>query len=422
MIVKRELYLSKLRPLYENNLIKVILGPRRSGKSEILKMVRNELYSSGVDDSHVIYINFEDIEFEELLDYRKLNAYVKGKIVDGSKHYLMFDEIQHVNGFEKVLASMKATLNCSIFVTGSNGDLLRGSLASLLTGRYMEFHVRPFSYKEAVDYLSSIGRTVPDGFFEKDYLKWGGFPQRFDFEDEGMRRDYLRRLYDDAIDKDILRVTRKDGKKSNIDKDKFRLIASYILASAGQEFSPTSIERYLEKGKDDEIKMTSNTIRSYLALMEKAFLIEKVQRFSIKGKRSLKAKPKYYALDNGMRIIQSNSENFLGTFFLENVVYNELSGRGYEVSVGRKYNGEIDFVVSENGKHCYIQVAYHLTRTKGPEEKKSAYEREYEAFDSIKDGRPRYVLSLDKVDSSHNGVTHLNIEDFLLGRVDIMLS
>ena len=161
MIIKREIYLKKLRPLYDNNLIKVILGPRRSGKSEILKMIRNELYSLGINDDHVIYINFEDVSFEELLDYRMLNSYVNNLVKDKNKYYLMFDEIQHVDEFEKVIASFKATLNCSIFITGSNSNLLKGNLASLLTGRYLEFYVRPFTYKESLDYLVSLGKEIP---------------------------------------------------------------------------------------------------------------------------------------------------------------------------------------------------------------------------------------------------------------------
>ena len=421
MIIKRELYLKQLRPLYQNNLIKAILGPRRSGKSEILKMVRNELYSSGIDDGHMVYVNFEDLSFEELLDYHKLNSYVKDRIKDNSKYYLFFDEIQHVDEFEKVIASFKATLNCSIFITGSNSNLLKGSLASLLTGRYIEIYIRPFTYKEALDYFTSLGKEIPPDFFERDYLKWGGFPQRFDFADEIQLRQYLTQLYLDTIEKDILNMSRGDKKKSNLDKGKFRLIASYILTTAGQEFSPSSIEEYLQK-ENGGLGITANTIRTYIELMEKAFLIQRIDRFSIKGKKKLKSLPKYYALDNGMRIIQNNSSAFLSTYFLENVVCNELVVRGYEVTIGKKYNGEIDFIAERNGKHCYIQVAYHLTKERGPGEKKSAFDREYDAFDSIKDGSPRYVMSLDKIDTSHNGVTHINIEDFLLGRADLQLS
>lgn len=421
MIIKRELYLKQLRPLYENNLIKAILGPRRSGKSEILKMVKHELIDSGIDSNHIVYVNFEDISFEELLDYHNLNNFVKNLIKDNAKYYLFFDEIQHVDEFEKVIASFKATLNCSIFITGSNSNLLKGSLASLLTGRYIELYVRPFTYKEAIDYYISLNKIIPLDFFERDYLKWGGFPQRFDFEDEIQLRQYLNQLYLDTIEKDIINMSRKDKKKSNLDKNKFKLIASYILTTAGQEFSPSSIEDYLHKEKGD-IGITANTIRTYIELMEKAFLIQRINRFSIKGKRTLKSLPKYYALDNGMRVIQNNSSAYLSTYFLENVICNELIARGYEVTIGKKYNGEIDFIAEQNGKHCYIQVAYHLTKEKGPEEKKSAFDREYDAFDSIRDGSPRYVMSLDKIDTSHGGITHINIEDFLVGKTDIKLS
>ena len=422
MIIKRELYLTELRPLYDNNLIKVLLGPRRTGKSEILKMIRDELLEKGTDAPHIIYVNFEDVSFEGLLNYHELNKYVLSKIKDDSKYYLMFDEIQHVASFEKALASLKATTNSSIFVTGSNSNLLQGSLASLLTGRYLEFRIRPFTYGEAVEFLQKEGKSIPSDFFEKDYLKWGGFPQRFDFAGDIAIRRSLSQLYDDTIKKDILETTRQDGKKSNIDKTKFGLIASYVLATAGEEFSPSSIQKYLKNEKDSDVPISANTIRTYLSLMERAFLVERVPRFAMKGKRILKMRPKIYALDNGMRIIQGDSENYLGTFFLENVIYNELVARGYEVTVGKKYNGEIDFVAGLGDRHCYIQVAYYLTQSKGPGEKKSAYEREYESFDSIRDGRPRYVISFDKIDSSHDGIIHLNVEDFLLKKVGLSVA
>lgn len=420
MIMKRELYLQRIRPYYDNNLIKVILGPRRSGKSEILKMIRNELYLSGVEENRVIYLNFEDIELTPFLDAVDLNKRLKEMMGGKGKCYLMFDEIQHVDGYERLLASLKANTDASIFVTGSS-TLLRGTLATLLTGRYLDFTVRPFTYAESIAYLEAIGRKIEPDFLERDYLKWGGFPQRFDFLDDETRRGYLMSLYNDTIEKDIIAISRKDGKRSNVSKGKFARISSYLLANAGQEWSPSSLERFLSKSEDAG-SISENTIRNYAAMMEKAFLIERVDRYSVKGKRALVAKPKFYAFDNGMRFIQRNADAALTTFFLENLVYNELKTRGYEVNIGKKYQGEIDFVVSKGSKRCYIQVAYFLTESSSSLDVKSAYEREYGAFKHINDGCPRYVMSLDKADTSHDGIEHIFIEDFLLGKSNIRLS
>ncbi len=409
MLFNRELYLAKIRPYYDIDLIKVLTGIRRSGKSKLLELIVMELKDKGIPDSRIININFEDIEYDYINDPKILNTIVKSKITDNEKYYILLDEIQHVSEYEKALASFKATLNCSVFVTGSNSKLLSGELSTLLTGRTVEFTIFPLSFKEATEYLMLKGKLVSDDFFY-DYLKWGGFAQRFDFSSDEQIRNYLVSIYNGIIEKDIFK------RESNIDKSKFKTVCSYILANAGKEFSGDSVANYFNYANNsNKIDITKPTVYSYLSLMEKAFLISRVKRFDISGKKILETKEKFYSMDMGLRIINTNTINFEDTFFLENIIYNELFTRGYDLYIGKTYKGEVDFVAAKDGKKCFIQVSYLM-------KEQSTIDREFAAFSSIKDAAPKYVLSLDKIDMSHNGITHLNIIEFLLGKKELILT
>jgi hypothetical protein len=409
MLYIRELYLSKIRPYYDIDLIKVITGIRRSGKSKLLEMIVNEIKDKGIPSHRIIYINFEDLDYDYIKDAMTLNAIIKSKITDDGRYYILLDEIQHVHQFEKALASFKATLNCSIFATGSNSKLLSGELSTLLTGRTVEFKILPFSYSEACDYLLIKNGAIPTDFFY-DYLKWGGFPQRFDFSSDEQIRNYLVSIYNGIVERDIFQ---RDG---YIDKNKFRTVCAYILANAGKEFSGDSVANYFNsKNNSNKIDITKPTVYSYLSLMEKAFFISRVKRFDISGKKILVTKEKFYSVDTGLRVINTNTVNYEDTFYLENIVYNELINRGYEVFIGKTHLGEVDFIAVMDGKKCFIQVSYIM-------DKQSTIEKEFNAFNPVRDSAPKYVLSLDKVDLSHNGITHLNIEDFLLRKSDLVLS
>ena len=409
-IIKRELYLKKIRPFYDIDLIKVLTGIRRCGKSIILRQIADELVSSfGVDKRQIIYIDFEDFAFDDIDNAKKLYDLLKSKIANGEKYYIFLDEIQHVDGFEKVIASFKATANCSIFITGSNSRLLSGELSSLLVGRAVEFKVFPFSFKEAHDYLTLNGRQVGDDFLY-DYLKFGGLPQRFDFQDESDVIKYLKEHYRGICAKDVFK------KNIDLDKHKFSAISSYVLANAGKEFSAERIANfYNSNNAKGGQSIDRKAIYNYLDRMEKVFFITWAKRFNITGKEILKSKEKPYAVDLGLRYINTNLVNYEDTYFLENLVYNELLSRGFEVFVGKTYKGEIDFVAVNNSRKCFIQVAYLHS---SPE----TIKREFGAFSPIRDASPKYVLSLDKIDLSQNGITHLNIVDFLLGKVDLHLS
>ena len=307
------------------------------------------------------------------------------------------------------MASFKATLNCSIFVTGSNSKILSGELSTLLTGRTVEFKILPLSYKEVIDFQKFINKSVPPDFFF-NYLKWGGFPQRFDFSADEHIRNYLLSIYNGIIEKDIFQ------REKNIDKHKFKAVCAYVLANAGKEFSGDNVANYFNHANNsNKIDITKPTVYSYLSLMERAFLISKVQKFDISGKKILETKEKFYSADNGLRIINTNSINFEDAFYLENIIFNELTSRGFDVYAGKTYLGEIDFIAVKNGKKCFIQVSYLLAN-------QTTIDREFNAYNPVKDSAPKYVLSLDKIDLSRNGIIHLNIEDFLLGKYDLMLS
>lgn len=406
--IKRKLYLSKIRKYYEIDLIKVLTGIRRSGKSIILKQIIEEISENNPID-HIIYLNFEDFEFEEINNAKKLYDYIKPLIQDEKKYYLFFDEIQHVQDFEKVITSFKSTLNCSIFITGSNSKLLSGELASLLVGRTVEFKVMPFSYSEVIQLFELNNKKIPEDFIF-NYIKWGGMPQRFDFEDENDIKTYLEDVFKGIVEKDIYK------RNSEIEKYKFNTISGYILSNAGKEFSAENVLNFYNSHNEKNKKVIEKkTIYNYIEKLEKAYLISRVKRFNISGKEILKTIEKQYAIDTGFRTINTNLINYEDTFFLENIIYNELIGRGFSVYSGKTYNGEIDFVVVNGNKKCFIQVCYLITN-------EETLKREFNAFNSVKDASPKYVLSLDKIDLSHNGITHINIEDFLLHKKDLFLA
>lgn len=407
MYIKRERYLQKIRPYYNVDLIKVLTGVRRCGKSILLEQIEEEFVSNGFDKTHIIRINFEDLQFEKIRTPEKLNNYIIKQIKDKDKYLIFLDEIQHVRSFEKVLASLRATINCDIFITGSNSKLLSGKMATLLVGRCVEFRIMPFSFAESFEYIKIIGKNQTPDEFIIDYINWGGFPLRFSFSKESDIKRYLEQTYFGILDKDII------TDRSKINRQNFEKIAGYIMANAGKEFSSKNIENYFENQNGESLDR--KTIYRYLDKMDKACLIDRVKRFNIVGKQAMSYIEKQYAVDTGFRMINTNLVNFEDTFFLENIIYNELVSRDYEVFTGKTYKGEIDFVVIDGRKKCFIQVAYYLGS-------RETIEREFGAFKPISDASPKYVFSLDRFDYSRDGISHINIVDFLLGKVNISVS
>lgn len=400
----REKYLERIRPYYEMDTVKVIAGPRRAGKSVILAAIRDEI---NADSEHKIYVNFEDMDYDYIRNASDLNAFITQRIGDG-RYYLFFDEIQHVKHFEKAVASFKSKYDCSIFITGSNSELLSGELSTLLVGRTKEFLIQPFTYSEAEEYLALSGVVSGNDTFD-DYLRMGGYPQRFQQPSENAVRKYLQDLFESILRKDLLK------RNNERTAEKLRRVASFVLANSGSRFSAQNVVDYLNRVHKSDKYISLQTVYNYLERMEKAFLIRPVKKYNIAGKEVMDSVAKYYALDNGMSFINTNSIDIRDTFFLETLVYQELISRGYEVYVGETYRSEVDFIAVRDGKKCFIQVAYLLADDK-------TIEREFGSFGPIRDSSPKFVLSLDRLDMSRDGITHLNIIDYIEGKSDIILT
>ena len=395
----REAYLSKIRGFYDSNLIKILVGIRRCGKSVILEQIIEELKEKRkIDEEHIIFINFEFIEFEELLDYKKLNKYIKDKIKDDKIYYLFLDEIQNVDNFEKVVNSLRAQIkNISIFLTGSNSKMLSDELSSVLSGRYVLFNINPLSYKEYVSLTKKDGNDL-NTFW--DYAKWGGLPNRCEFINEIDIKNYLYSVYDSIILRDVV-------KRLNLkDTVLFDMILQYLIETTGREFSADNIIKYLNK---ENKKISNETLYTYIDALCKALILKKVYRYDIGGKGVLKTLNKYYATDLGIAQIKNSNPEFKSYVVLENIVYNELVNRNYEVYIGKIKNGEVDFIAKKTDNIKYIQVTYEM------EGHDDTIEREFGAYKSIGDNYPKYVISLDKINLSRNGIIHLNLIDFLLG-------
>ncbi len=407
MLIKRNQYLEHIRRFYDSNLIKVLTGVRRCGKSVLLNQIKEELINEcNIKEDHIISINFEDIKFSKIKNYNKLNECILRQIKDDKKYYIFLDEIQNIKQFEKVLASLKATQNVSIFVTGSNSKLLSGRLASLLVGRCKEFKIMPFTYSEFIKYYEENGLELPKKPL-LNFIRFGGMPQRMDYTMEEDIKEYLKSIYYGIIDKDICNT------KAKIDKEAFITISKYIINNASKEFSVPSIVDYYNRNNSDKIYRT--TVYRYLEKLEQACLISRAKRYDISTKRTLKLIEKQFVIDNGFLLACNDSNKVFVAHALENIVYNELIYRGYDVKIGKTYKGEIDFVALKDGKKCFIQVAYLLSSD-------DVIEREYGAFDSVRDPSPKYILSLDEFDMSKGGITHLNMEEWLLNKVDVTLS
>ena len=394
-MLKRELYLKRIRDFYDSDLIKILVGIRRSGKSVILEQIIEELKDKGISDNHIIYVNFEFIEFEELTDYKKLNNYIKEKIKDSSMYYLFFDEIQNVDKFEKVVNSLRASQKVSIFITGSNSRLLSEELSTILSGRYVSFRINPLSYKEVLQ-LKCLEKSTDEIF--QDFVKWGSLPNRFQFQNEEAIKNYLYGVFDSIILRDV--VERLKIRDTSL----FNLILQYIIDTIGREFSAENIINFL---KNEGREVSTLTIYSYIEALCKALLIRKVYRYDVHGKAVLKTLNKYYVTDLGIAQIKNSKTEIDKSYAIENIVYNELIIKGYEVYTGKTRKGEIDFVATKPNKKIYIQVAFSISN----EETKK---REFEAYDNIRDNYPKYVITLDKFNFEYNGIKHINLIDFLL--------
>ncbi len=396
MIIKRTQYIDKIKPFIGNHIIKVLIGARRSGKSTILKQIIDSLVEDGISQKNIIWINFELSDYFEIDDINKLEKYISTRLegVEG-KVYLFFDEIQIIPQWEKLINSYFAKEIYDIYITGSNSKLLSGEFASYLSGRYVELDIFPFSFKEYVDY-HNITNDFKTHFYK--FLEDGGMPSTFDYAQDNKKLVMLD-LYNSIVLKDIIQ-------RHNVaNVDLLDRIMRFVMYNIGQPFSANKIHKRL---KQDLVNVSVNTIYKYLKFFENACLIYQVKREDLQGKKILKYDEKYYVCDLGFRqaIIGNNQRDI--TRVIENIVYMELLRRGYEITIGKVGNLEVDFVCKKQNSPIYIQVSYLLAS-------EETIEREFKPLKSIKDNYPKYVITMDDINMSHEGIIHLNLVDFLLG-------
>lgn len=394
MVIRKE-YLEKIRPFYHSELIKVLLGIRRCGKSVLLKQIMEEIKATGVQDSHILYINFEDFQFADICTAKELYHYIKERRADEEKYYLFFDEIQMVTEFERVINSFRATWDVSIFITGSNSKLLSGELATYLSGRYVSFRIAPFSFKENC-LMKQI--TSPSEDDLNEYIKWGGMPQRYAMHTEEETATMLKDLYNSIVLKDV--VQRANAK----DVDLLNRIIEYLMQTPSQTFSAKGIMNYFESINR---KVSTETLYNYMEHIQNSMIASKARRYDIRGKQLLTTLDKYYLMDLGLGNIHNTGYKMEYGALLENVVYNELCSRGYEVYIGKIPNGEVDFIAMKGQQKEYYQVAYYLYD-------ESVIQREFGAFAQVPDNFPKYVISMDHMDFSREGIIHKNAIQFLM--------
>ncbi|SHK99589.1 ATP-binding protein [Anaerotignum lactatifermentans] len=398
-MIKREMYMKRIRPFIGNDLIKVMTGIRRAGKSVMLELIQEELIASGIDADNFICINFEDLRNVHLLNAMALHEEIlkraeqlKGKV------YLFFDEIQEVEDWEKCINSFRVSLDCDIYITGSNAKLLSGELATYLGGRYVEFVIYPFSFLEFLELYHTVNPTASVQECFQKYLLVGGMPylSNIRYEEEPSKQ-YLSDLFNSVQLKDIV-------KRNKVrDVDLLERIIAYVMANVGTTFSASSLVKFL---KNEHRTTSTDTVLNYIKYCCDSYLFYQVKREDLQGKQILTTNEKYYIADHGIReaVFGGNMRDI--NLVLENIVYMELVRRGYKVTVGKTGTKEIDFVCEQRGEKLYVQVAYLLAD-------ESTVNREFGVYDTIRDNFPKYVVTMDEIDMSRNGIKHRNIRDFL---------
>lgn len=398
-MIKREIYMKRIRPFINTDLIKVITGIRRCGKSVMLELIKEELLHQGINANQFISINFENLQYSKLCDGNVLHDEIMNRTKTAkNKIYLFFDEIQEVSNWEKCINSLRVALNCDIYITGSNAKLLSSELATYLGGRYVEFVIYPFSYTEFLELYQDMYTNDTEQRAFQQYMLTGGMPylSNLRYEEEPSQQ-YLKDLFNSVQLKDVI-------KRNKIrDVDLMERIVSYIIKNLGTTFSATSIMKFL---KNEKRSVSTDTILNYIKYCVDAYLFYQVKREDLNGKQILSTNEKYYIADHGIReaVYGGNIQNI--NLVLENIVYMELLRRGYNITIGKVKDKEIDFVCKKRNDKIYVQVTYLLAS-------ESTIDREFNIYNEIKDNYPKYVLSLDEFDMSRNGIRHMNIRDFL---------
>lgn len=401
-MIKRELYLNQLFDFIDKPFIKVITGLRRSGKSTILTLLYDEFITKGIEPGNIIYINFESFEFSELDKADKLYQFIQAKIQNKQRYYILLDEIQEVNAWEKAVNSFLVDFNADIYITGSNSRLLSSELATYIAGRYIEFHIHTLSFSEYL--LFKRVRTHEAGlnlYREFDiFLRMGGFPvlHTGDYDYETAYKVVFD-IYSSAILRDTVQ-------RYNIrDVELLERVVKYVFDNVGNKFSAQNVADYF---KNQFRKIDLNTVYNYLNALEGAFIVYRIPRYDIKGKEILKTQEKYFVGDQSLLYAVMGFKDRLISGVLENIVLLEFKRRGYRVFVGKTGDKEIDFIAENNEKKVYVQVAYKMTE-------QTTIDREFKPLFEIKDHHPKYVVSMDEqwMDNME-GIRHLHIADFLM--------
>lgn len=395
MLVPRPTYLQKLEKLANKQIIKVLTGVRRCGKSSLLQLFQQQLLADGVQPEQIQAINFEDLAFSKLTDYQELYRYLSQRLLPDQMNYIFLDEIQNVPNFEKAVDSLFIKSNVDLYITGSNAFMLSGELATLLSGRYIEIPVYPLSFKEFV-------QAKPDQSLQESYQQYllrGGFPFALQLPDDESFRDYIDGVVNTVLVKDVL--ARKDKSDSTL----VRRLAAFLTDTAGSLTSPKKIAGTLTSMGQ---KTTPNTVASYLELLENAFLFYRCDRFDIGRKKYLSINPKYYTVDISLRRALVGQKRPNKGSQLETIVYQELRRRGYEIYVGVMQQTEVDFVVVKDGRREYYQVSLSL-------DDEQTYQREVRSLRLIDDNYPKIILTEDPGHFDDQGISQVNIIDWLMG-------
>lgn len=401
-MINRSEYLAKLIAFQNQKIIKVVTGVRRCGKSTLFALYRDYLVENGVEEKQIVSVNLEDLEFEDLLDYKVLYQYIKDRLCQNKMTYVFIDEVQQCKCFEKVVDSLFIKDNVDVYITGSNAHMLSGELATLLSGRYITVEMLPLSFKEYLEILLDSSRPLEELF--NDYLKFGSFPYGAQLKQNTvMVTPYLEGIYNTILIKDV--AVREGITDVNVLESIVKMLASSIG-------SPISIKKIADTLQSNGRKISVNTVDAYVRALTDSYIFYKVDRYDIKGRQHLKTLGKYYIVDTGIRkmLIVQQSED-LG-HLIENIVYLELRRRGNKINIGKLDQKEVDFVASSPDGVSYYQVAASVLD-------ENTLKRELEPLDKIDDHYAKYLLTLDRIGEgmNYNGIKQLNLIDWLLGKV-----
>lgn len=402
----REQYLKKIRPFYDDDLIKVITGIRRCGKSCLMATIAEELRNRGVEDKDIIYLDLDKRGNRSIKTPEQLEKKIESLLADNDFKYLFIDEVQNVRDYEEVVNAYNSDGGFSIFITGSNSYLLSGELMTKLTGRYVEFEMFTLSFSEFLDMKRFMGKAVGDARIEFDeYLRYGGFPRSLEYEDPEAKARYIEDVVGQIVDKDI----RSRNKIRNIDT--FNRVMIYVINNYGAPTSLTNLHDYFTK--TERIAVERRTIASYIQMLVDAKVLYRCERFDLKSRKSLRGEEKYYLADPGIYFARNIDVRLNYGPSLENALYIYLRSRGYKLSVGRIGKLECDFIARRRNAYAYIQVSMTIAD-------RNVEEREYRPFGYIRDGYPRYLFTLDPLLQERDGVRHLNMVSFMKDNGDLI--